>query len=371
MSGGGRILAMIVKELWAVLRDPRGRITLVLPPLIQLILFSAAATLEVKNVTIGIYDRDRGPAASEFINQLAGSPNVQGLVRIDSPQALRRAIDDQRVIAALVFDQGFSRDVAAHRPATVQAIFDGRRSNAAQITASYFDQIAASVGAAVRPGNARSPARGQVLINNWFNPNLDFLWFIMPSLVAIICAISALSVTVQSVARERELGTFDQLMVSPLRLHEILIGKMAPPFLIGMFNGTLYLIVIPLFYGVPMTGSVLLFYGALTVFLLAVIGIGMVVSAIAHTQQQAFLGMFLVTVPMTLLSGFTSPFENMPGWLQLIAEANPQKHFLIITEGLFLKAMPLADVFANTWPMMIIAAVTLTAATLQFRSRVE
>ncbi|OYY77378.1 MAG: hypothetical protein B7Y43_10900 [Sphingomonas sp. 28-62-20] len=371
MSGGGRILAMIVKELWAVLRDPRGRITLIIPPLLQLVLFSAAATLEVKNVTIGVYDRDGGPAATEFINQLAGSPNVQRLIRIESPDALRRAIDDQRAIGVLVFDQRFSSDVAAHRPAQVQAIFDGRRSNAAQITASYIDQIAASVGAVVRPAASRTPPPGRVLVSNWFNPNLDYLWFIMPSLVAIICAISALSVIVQSVARERELGTFDQLMVSPLRLHEILIGKMTPPFLIGMFNGTLYLIVIPVFFGVPMTGSILLFYAALTFFLLAVIGIGMVVSTISQSQQQAFLGMFLVTVPMTLLSGFTSPYENMPRWLQIIAEANPQKHFLIIAEGLFLKAMPLADVFANSWPLMVIAAVTLTAATLQFRSRVE
>jgi ABC-2 type transport system permease protein len=365
-----RILAMMIKELLAVLRDPRARITLIAPPLLQLILFSAAATLEVKNISVGVFDRDGGVASAEFVNQLAGSPNVRSIVRLDSPTALREAIDDQKVIAAIIFNESFSRDVASGRGGQAQVILDGRRSNAAQIVAGYLDRVAASTGAALRH-EASVTSAGQSIAVNWFNPNLDYLWFVMPALVVTICGVSALSVTVQSVARERELGTFDQLMVSPLRLHEILIGKMTPPVLIGLFNATLYLIVIPLIYGVPFRGSILLFYLSTFVFLCALVGVGMVVSSIAHTQQQAFLGMFLVTVPLTLLSGFAAPVDNMPGWLQLIAEADPQKHFLVITEGLFLKAMSARDVLANTWPLVVIAAVTLTAATIQFRSRVE
>jgi ABC-2 type transport system permease protein len=365
---GNRILAMIVKELWAVLRDPRGRIMLIGPPLIQLILFSAAATLEVKNVTIGVWNRDGGPASIEFVSQLAGSRNISRIVSIGSEGELRSAIDDQRLVAAVIFDQNFSRDVAARRPATVEAIFDGRRSNAAQIVAGYLGTIAANTGAAIRQAPA---AGGRSIVAHWFNPNLDYLWFIMPSLVVTICSLSALSITVQSVARERELGTFDQLMVSPLRLHEILIGKMTPPFLIGLFNATVYLVVIPLFYGVPFTGSLLLFYLAAAASLLAIIGVGMAVSSIARTQQQAFLGMFLVTVPMTLLSGFAAPIDNMPPWLRLIAELNPQKHFQVISEGLFLKGMPAAAVFAELWPLLPIAAVTLGTSTFLFRSRME
>ncbi len=365
----GRLLAMIVKELWAMLRDPRGRIILVIPPIVQLVLFSAAATLEVKNVTVGVYDRDGGAASAEFVNQLAGSPNIRHLIRIDSPEALRATLDSQRVIAIVVFDEGFSRDIAAHRPATVQAILDGRRSNAAQIVSGYLSQIAASTGAALHP-NVRAGAGGS-LVTHWFNPNLDYLWFIMPALLVQIGAISALSVTAQSVARERELGSFDQLMVSPLRTWEILVGKMTPPFLVGLFNATVYMIVIPLFYGLHMQGSILLFYAALPLFLLAVIGIGMAISAVTQTQQQAFLGMFLVTVPTILLSGFTSPVENMPGWLQVIAEADPLKHFLVIAEGLFLKGMTAADVLANAWPIAVIAVVTMGVAVWQFRARVE
>jgi ABC-2 type transport system permease protein len=365
---GTRILAMIVKELWAVLRDPRGRVMLIGPPLLQLILFSAAATLEVKNITIGVWNRDGGPASVEFINQLAGSGNIRRIVSITSEDALRSGIDDQKLIAVVIFDERFSRDVAAGRPATILAIFDGRRSNAAQIVAGYLGTVAATTGASIRPTSVQS---GRSIVTNWFNPNLDYLWFIMPSLVVTICSLSALSITVQSVARERELGTFDQLMVSPLRLHEILIGKMTPPFLIGLFNATIYLIVIPLFYGVPFTGSLLLFYLAASASLLAIIGVGMAVSSIARTQQQAFLGMFLVTVPMTLLSGFAAPVDNMPSWLRLIAELNPQKHFLVISEGLFLKGMPASAVLAELWPLLPIAAVTLAASTILFRSRME
>jgi ABC-2 type transport system permease protein len=364
----GRILAMIVKELLEVLRDPLSRLTLIVPPILQLVVFSAAATLEVKNVTIGVYNRDGGAASTEFVNQLAGSPHFKRIVPMESPDALRTPIDGQRVIGVLVFDDAFSRDVAAHRPATLQVIFDGRRSNAAQIVESYVERVAASTGAVVR---STAQGGGQTIVTNWFNPNLDYLWFIMPALLVTISALSALPITVQSVARERELGTFDQLMVSPLRLHEILIGKMVPPLLMGLFTATLSLIMIPLFYGVPFTGSVVLFYIAVVFAMMSMNGIGMVVSSIAQTQQQAFLGMFVVVVPMTVLSGFTSPIENMPGWLQIIAQANPLKHFLVLTEGLFLKAMPATDVFSNVWPLAVIAAVTLTAATLQFRSRVE
>ncbi|MEO8723685.1 MAG: ABC transporter permease [Sphingobium sp.] len=366
---GVRLLAMIRKELLAVLRDTRARITLIVPPLLQLILFSSAATLEVKNVDIGVYNRSSGAASSEFISQLAGSPNVRRIIKIDSPDAARQAIDNQKVIAVVMFDGQFDRDFAVGQTSDVDVILDGRRSNAAQIVTRYLDRIAASSGAAL---HMSSPDHGEQSITvNWFNPNLDYIWFVMPSLLVTICGMSALSVTVQSVARERELGTFDQLMVSPLGLHEILIGKMAPPLLIGLLNATLYLIVIPLFYGVPFLGSILLFYPAVVLYLLALIGVGMVVSAKVKTQQQAFLGMFMLMVPMTLLSGFASPVDNMPGWLQTIAEINPQKHFLIISEGLFLKAMPLVDVLANSWPLVLIAAVTLTAATLQFRSHVE
>lgn len=364
-----RLKAMILKELWAVLRDPRSRITLILPPLLQLFLFGFAATLDVKNITLGVYDRDRGAWSQEVIDRLAGSRNVTRLVRLDSPQAVARAVDEQRVIAVVSFGETFSADAAAGRPAQAQAIFDGRRSNAAQIVNGYLTQIVSDAGAELQ-ARPRGPP-GASVVTNWFNPNLDYLWFNLPSLVVTIGAISVLSVTAQSIARERELGTFDQLLVSPLRTWEVLVGKVTPALMLGLLNSTVYLILIPLVFGVPFTGSVVLFYMALLAYLSALIGIGLLVSILAQTQQQAFLGLFLALVPLILLSGSTSPVENMPGWLQVAAQANPLEHFLVVSEGLFLKAMPASDVLADTWPLVVIAAVTLSGAGLLFRSRLE
>ncbi|MDE2340025.1 MAG: ABC transporter permease, partial [Alphaproteobacteria bacterium] len=293
---------------------------------------------------------------------------IRNLVMLHSTQEMRQQINQQKIIGAVLIDESFSRDVAAHRPASVFLALDGRRSNAAQIVDEYISTIATNVGAVLRP---EAIPGGQTVVRNMFNPNLDFIFFILPTLVVTVAGISALSVTVQSVARERELGSFDQLMVSPLRLYEILIGKMTPPMLIGLFNAALYLIIITQIFGEPLKGSILMYFVSLVFFLNAQIGIGMMVSSIAQTQQQAFLGMFLVTVPINMLSGFASPVDNMPVWLQYVSQANPQMHMIVIMEGLFLKAMPAMDVLANCVPLFLISLVTLTTATLMFRSRVE
>lgn len=367
---GPRLTAIIVKELWAVLRDPRARISLIVPPLIQLLVFGYASTLEVRNVTLGVLDRDGGQWSHEIIQRVAGSPNVKRLVRLDSDEALARAINTQQVIAALRFDEHFSADVSSGRGGVVGAVFDGRRSNAAQIVGGYVDRIVAGVAADIHFARP-PPVPGSPSVAHWFNPNLDYLWFTIPSLVVIISLVSSTSVVSQSVAREKELGTYDQLMVSPFRVWEILAGKMVPPVLLGLANATVYLVASPLVFGVPFRGSLWLFYPSLVVFLLAMAGVGLLVSVVANTQQQAFLGMFALTVPVFLLSGYAAPIDNVPPFLQVLAEANPAKHFLIVTEGLFLKGMPAADVFANTWPMAVIAAVTIGAASYLFRSRLE
>ena len=366
-----RCWAMIVKEMWAVLRDPRGRIILVVPPILQLVLFASAATLEVTNVNIGILDHDNGAASREFIQELAGARNIGALIPLGSEADLRDAINHRRVLCAIELDPQFSRDAAAHRTATALAICDGRRSNSAQIMGGYLAQIAANTGAALRGLPADTNSYGTTITRHMFNPNLDFLRFVLPAMVATVAAISAMSVAGQSVSRERELGSFDQLMVAPLHLHEILIGKMTPPLVVGLFNSTLFLVVITLVFGVPLTGSVFAYYFAICFYLTANIGIGLAVSSLAQTQQQAFLGIFLVSVPTNLLSGFAAPVDNMPGWLQIVARADPQMHMVVLMEGLFLKAMPFASVLANVWPLMVISVVTLSAATVLFRSRME
>lgn len=370
ISGSRRLVAMIVKEMWAVLRDPKSRIVLFVPPLMQLFIFTFATTLDVKNVDVAILDRSSGVHSAEIVNRIAGSPNFREIVPLRSPHELRDAIDNQKVIVALVIDEDFDRRVAAGKPATVGVVLDGRRSNAAQIVNGYLTRIVAGVGVdtVTRPGPQAPPGS---VVTNWYNPSLDYIWFTLPSLVAIITSVAGLAITSQSVARERELGTFDQLMVSPLRVHEILIGKMVPPFCIGVINGSMYLIIAPLVFGVPFTGSLLLFFLSLAMYLLALIGLGMLVSALAKTQQQAFLGVFLITTPLILLSGYASPIDNMPDWLQVVTYLDPARYFLVIVQGLFLKAMPAAAVFHQLWPLALIACATLSASAWLFRARME
>ena len=370
-----RLKSIIIKELWAILRDPRTRIILIVPPILQLLIFGLATTLEVKNMTLGVLNRDSGYWSQEVLQRVAGSPNVKRIISLTSDDDLRQAIDRQRVIAVLRFDSHFSADVSNGRGGTIGLVSDGRRSNAAQIVSGYLDQIvasSASAGATATHANAdTTPPTADSIVVNWFNRNLDYLWFTMPALIAIMSAISALSLTAQSVARERELGTYDQLMVSPLRVGEILVGKMTPPVLVGAFITTVYVILIPLVFRVPLTGSLALLYLALLFYLLALTGVGMLVSVISATQQQAFLGMFLVAIPMILLSGYASPIDNMPHWLQYIAQLNPATYFLKVTEGVFLKAMPTRDVLDNCWPLALISLCTLSASALLFRSRME
>lgn len=365
-----RLLAMIVKEMWAVLRDPQARLVLFVPPLMQLFIFTYATTLDVKNVDIGILDRSSGAHSVELVQRIAGSPNFRRITRLATPADLKSAIDNQKVIAALVIDEDFDRQLARGESATIGLVLDGRRSNAAQIVTGYITNIVGGMGADLAPAQVRGAAGGSV-VTNWYNPALDYIWFTLPSLVAIITSVAGLAITSQSVARERELGTFDQLMVSPLRVHEILIGKMVPPFVIGMINGSVYLVVAPLVFGVPFTGSLLLFWLSLGMYLLALIGMGMLVSAASQTQQQAFLGVFLVTTPLILLSGYASPIDNMPDWLQTITYLDPARYFLVIVQGLFLKAMPAGAVFHQLWPLALIAVATLSASAWLFRARME
>jgi ABC-2 type transport system permease protein len=364
----GRLWAMIVKEMWAVLRDPKSRIVLLAPPLMQLFIFTFATTLDVKNVDIGLLDRSSGVHSAEVVNRIAGSPRFRHIIPLASTDALREAVDNQKVIAAIVIDQDFDRNITAGRPATVGVVLDGRRSNAAQIVSGYIGDIVSDVGARVR---SRTGGAGGSVVTNWFNPSLDYIWYTLPSLVAVITSISGLAVTSQSIARERELGTFDQLMVSPLRVHEILIGKMVPPFVVGIFNGSTYLVIAPLVFGVPFTGAYSLFFLSLAMYMFALIGIGMFVSALSQTQQQAFLGMFLVAIPLILLSGYASPIDNMPDWLQIVTYINPARYFLDIVQGLFLKAMPATAVFHQLWPLALIACVTLITSAWLFRARME
>jgi ABC-2 type transport system permease protein len=365
-----RLRALIIKELLAMLRDPRGRFALIGPPLIQLFVFSYAATLDVTNFDVGVRDQDNGRWSTEFVQRIAGAPSVRHIIRIESEAQLREAIDLRKAVAVVQFGQEFSRDIEAGRPAKAEVILDGRRSNAAQLVFGYLTAIAGGLSADI-DASAMNSVSESAITRHWFNPTLNFQWFVVPALIGMISLLISLIVTSQSVARERELGTFDQLMVSPLRTHEILLGKTLPPLILGYAQATVFVFAAMFVFNVPLRGSVLLLYIGLLFFIASVIGVGLFISSLAQTQQQAFLGTFLFASPAILLSGFATPVENMPDWLQTFTLINPLRHFLVIVRGVFLKAMPASEVMANIAPLALIAVFTLTVAALLFRSRTE
>ena len=265
----------------------------------------------------------------------------------------------------------FSRDIEAGLPTDVEVILDGRKSNASQIVAGYLDEIVAGLVADTPAGRRSASAAIDVVPRNWFNPNLIYRWFMVPNLIASIALLTGLIVTALSIARERELGTLDQLLVSPLRTSEILLGKLTPPMFIGLFNITICILVAVFFFDVPLRGSLLFLYGGAIFYLAAVVGVGLFISAMAMTQQQAILGAFLFIVPAMLLSGFATPIENMPAWLQPVTLVNPLRYFLVIVNGVFLRDLPVGEVVKNTVPLALIAVGTLSAAAWLFRRRLE
>lgn len=366
-----RIKALIIKEFLALLRDPRGRFVLIAPPIIQLLVFGYAATLEVTHVDIMVLNRDAGFWGQELTHRIEGAPTFRTITYAKGPEAVRDAIDTQKVIAAVQIGPSFSRDIEAGLPTNIQIILDGRKSNASQIVGGYLDQIVDGLAADTPAGQRSASAAIEIVPRNWFNPNLIYQWFMVPNLIASIALTIGLIVTALSIARERELGTMDQLMVSPLRTSEILLGKLTPPMLIGLFNITLYILAAVFLFEAPLRGSLIFLYGGAIFFLAAVVGVGLFISAMAMTQQQAILGAFLFMVPAMLLSGFATPIDNMPAWLQPVTLINPLRYFLVIVNGVFLRDLPIGDVVKNTVPLALIAVGTLAAAAWLFRRRLE
>ena len=266
------------------------------------------------------------------------------------------------------FPADFSRNLAAGRSAQIQALLDGRRSNSGQIALGYVQQIVQSYSEE-RLNNKQQVINSRLVVRNRYNPNLDYVRHIVPSLVAIITTISTLIVTALSVAREREQGTLDQLLVSPLTPGMIMVGKTIPAMLVAMVQATIILLAGIFIYKIPFVGSFLLLYASMGFYILALAGFGLLISAVCYTQQQAFLGVFTFMMPAVLLSGFVSPIENMPLWLQYLDWLNPLRHFIVIVKGVFLKDIGVMTVLQNLWPLLIIAMGTLSTANWIFRRK--
>ncbi len=366
-----RIWALIVKEFLAIWKDGQSRSVLIGPPIIQLLLFGYAATYDVNHISAAILNQDGGGAGRDLVARFTGAPAFGTLVYPERVEDFAGLIDRRDVLLVVHVGPTFSADLAAGRPATVQLIVDGRNSNTALVVLGYANAIVDAFGRDWIRANGLPPPPGRIVARAWYNPNLEGRWFFIPGLMALLGLVVTVTLTALSVARERELGTFEQLLVSPLRPSEILVGKSVPALVIGLTEGALIALLAVLWFGVPLKGSPFLLFLGLFVFVLAIVGMGLMISALSRTQQQAVFGTFLFTMPAVILSGFATPIENMPEWVQALTVVNPVRYFLVIVRGVFLQDMTAAAVLTQLWPMALIAVSTLTAAGWLFRHRLQ
>jgi len=366
-----RIIALSIKELLAVLKDKRGRIVLVVPPILQLLVFGYAATFDLNDVSIAIYNEDRSAPSRELVARVVNSPHFSLYGYLDNEQQITSLIDNRDVLIVMHIGPRFGADLYNGRSATVQLLIDGRNSNTALLAQGYIGNIASDYNLDWARRNALPAPPATVKVRPWFNANLVSRWFFVPGLVGVLSMVITTIVTALSVAREREFGTFDQLLVTPLRPIEILIGKSFPGLLIGVLEGSFILAMAILWFEIPLRGSLGALYLGMFFFVLSGVGVGLMISSLALTQQQGMLGAFLFMVPAIILSGFATPIENMPYLVQLITYADPLRYFLIILRGIFLEGDNYALVSRYYWPMAIIAFVTLGSATWLFRHRMN
>ncbi|WP_429090263.1 ABC transporter permease [Aeromonas rivipollensis] len=358
-----RLWWLIRKELQALMGNTQGRFLLIMPVLLQTALFPFAATLEVTGNTLAIYDQDGGAQSRELIERLTHMPAFTTVMPVAGEAGMTDTITGQQALIGLIIPQDFSRRLARGDTAKVQLIIDGRRSNGGQVAAGYINQVIA---------RWQSEGKGlpELTVRHLYNPNIEFSWHILPSLVAIITTIGCLIVTALSVAREREEGTFDQLLVSPLTAGWIMAGKAVPGILVAVGQGTIVALAARFLYQVPFGGSTTLLMAGMVCYGLALAGIGLFVSSLCSTQQQAFLGVFSFMVPAVILSGYVSPIENMPLLFQWLAAVDPLSHFILLLKGVFLKDLGWSAAWPLLWPLLAIAGVSLSLALAMFRRHI-
>jgi ABC-2 type transport system permease protein len=364
-----RIIALTRKELLAVLKDPRGRFTLFVPPIVQCLIFGYAATYDLNDVPYAVLNQDRSAASRELLAGLDGSGVFRRVANLDRAADVKTWIDKRRALLVVQIDQDFERRLLAGQSADVQVIADGRNSNTAGIALGYFTALVEAFNADWRATHGQDGPPVRVTTRAWYNPNLETRWHMVPALVGTLTMLQTLLLTAMSVAREREQGTFDQLLVTPFRPAEIMAGKALPSVLIGLVQATNILLVAQLWFRIPFAGSFLTLYVGLGVFLLAAVGIGLLVSSVVTSMQQAMLFSFLLMMPFALLSGLTTPISAMPPALQYFTLLNPLRYAIDIAHRVYLEGVGLGLLLPDLWPLAVMALVTLTAASWMFRHR--
>jgi len=382
-----RIREIIRKEFRQVLREPRMRVVLFFPPLIQTILFGFAVNLDVENCLLAWMDLDRTPASRELRAAFEGSRRFVFVAQPDSETQVRDLLDRGDAQVLVRVPAGFARDLARGDTAAVQILVDGTNSNTASIIAGYAAQIVSGYSARVmvEQQQARLVARSMVLggpvplslpgieprSRVWFNPELRSRNYFVPGVVVNIITLVTLILTALAIVREKEIGTMEQLMVTPIRPLELMLGKTLPFALAGLFDVILITVAALLVFNIPFRGSVLLLLACACIFLLTTVGAGLFLSPISRTQQQAVMASFFFFLPAFMLSGFTFPIRNMPLAFQYLSYLDPMRYFITIVRGIFLKGVGAAVL----WPQMLIllayGVTVLTFSALRFHKRLD
>ena len=365
-----RILSLALKELLALLRDNKSRLILIGPPILQLFVFGYGATFDLDRVPIGIYDEDGSAPARELVAHFVGSPSFRLVAEIDHDGEIAPLIDNRRVLAVLHLSPRFGQRLLHGEPAPVQLLVDGRNSNTAMILLGYAREIVMAFNADWLHARGSAPPPAVLKVHALFNQNLRSRWFIVPGIIGLLTLVVTTIVTALSVARERELGTFDQLLVTPLTPAEILLGKALPAVLIGLVEGGFILLATLFWFEVPLRGELAALGLGMLLFVFSAVGIGLMISALATTQQQAVLGAFLFLIPAVILSGFATPIENMPEAVQHLTLVNPLRWFLVISRGVLLEGDGYASLTGAYWPMALIALSCSLIAAWMFRRRI-
>jgi ABC-2 type transport system permease protein len=375
-----RITNILIKEFIQLWRDKWGRVRLIAPPLIQLLLFGYAATFEVYHVSTVVLDLDHTQESRELVARFTSSDRLRVARIAQTQDEIDRMIDRSDAAVVLVIHAGFANSLRKGQEAPLQVLVDGTNSNTALIALGYINTIASgfaqdyAVDLMHRVQGIKADTNlVQVTLAQrpWYNPDFNGRWFFVPGVIATITLVMVVNLTAFAVVREREVGTLEQIMVSPIRPAEFILGKTVPFFVVGMGIAGLVTIVGILWFQVPFVGNPFVFILGTMLYMLSLLALGLLISTVCSTQQQAFATNFFVLNPFFILSGFSFPISSMPDVLQWFTYVNPLRYFLVVIRGTFLKGVGLDILWPDFMAMAAIAAVLLTVSILRFRKSLE
>lgn len=363
-----RVRELLKKELRQIFRDPRMKRVLFIAPVIQLVAFGYAVNTDIKNTHTFVIDHDRSAAARELLDVVEATGYFEIVGRSDRPADLVHALDHGDAEVGIEIPVGFEQDLASGRGAKVQVIIDGTSSNTATVAQGYLTQIVQRF-ALDRAGSMGAIAAGGIDLRNraWYNPELESRVYNVPGVIGLLVLLMSLLLTSLSVVREREMGTLDQLNVSPLTAVEIMLGKTVPATLIAFVDLFLVTAIAILWFGIPMRGTFYVMLPAAFLYILCGLAIGLLISSVSKTQQEAFMSIMLVLLPFIILSGFFYPISSMPRVFQWVTVFNPVRHFLEIVRAVFLKGAGYQELWQQYLALAIMATGTMWLAVTRFR----